>query len=211
MVPEKLTVVLSGAPAGVNVAGLKLHVTEAGRPEHEKLIAVSKPFAGVMVRVAVAAIVFVSVPLPGVIDNEKSGRGAEIVTVTALEVEAAKPATPPYCAVIVCVPSARVVVDMEALPVEPTDALPMGVLPSLKVTVPVGTVVPEVGETSAASIMLVPVAAEVGVAVRLVVVERVPGAFTVMPTAEEVLALKVVSPWYAAVILCAPAESAVVV
>jgi hypothetical protein len=92
MPPENVTVVLSGAPAGVRVAGLNPHEAPAGRPEQAKLIAELKPFTGVTVRVAVAG----AVPLAGLIAAEKSaGGGAVIVTVTALDVDEEKEVDPP--------------------------------------------------------------------------------------------------------------------
>ncbi len=94
--PENVTVALSGAPAGVTVAGLKPHDTPEGNPEQAKATAVSKPFVGVTVMLAVAGVELVSVPLPGLIDSEKSGGGgAETVTVTAGEVLPSKLLSPP--------------------------------------------------------------------------------------------------------------------
>ena len=84
--------VLSGAPAGVNVAGLKLHVAPDGKPEQAKLIAALNPFTGVTVKVAEAG----AVPVAGLIATEKSaGAGAVMVTVIALDVDEEKAVDPP--------------------------------------------------------------------------------------------------------------------
>ena len=92
MPPEKLTVLLSGAAAGVSVAGLKLHAAPDGRPEQAKLIVELNPFTGVTVKVADAG----AVPLAGLIVREKSaGGGAVIVTVTALDTEEENAVDPP--------------------------------------------------------------------------------------------------------------------
>jgi hypothetical protein len=92
MLLEKLTVVLSGAPAGVSVAGLKLHDAPVGRPEQAKLIAALNPFTGVTVKVAEAG----AVPLAGLIATEKSaGGGAVMLTDTALDVDEEKAVDPP--------------------------------------------------------------------------------------------------------------------
>lgn len=71
--------------------------------------------------------------------------------------------------------------------------LPMVVVPSRKLTVPVGEVVPEAGVTVTVKVMLVPLTAEVLDAARVVVV-AMTGAVTVTTTAEEVLPVKLLSP-----------------
>ena len=86
--------VLTAAPAGVTVDGLKLHDRPDGSPEQAKLIVLLKPLAGVTVTVAVAGEELLSVPLAGLTEAEKSGTGAVIVIVTAEEVEALKLASP---------------------------------------------------------------------------------------------------------------------
>jgi hypothetical protein len=83
---ENVTVALTGALLGVTIAGLKLHETPEGNPEQTKVTAASKPLTGVTVILAVAGVELVSVPLAGLIESEKSGGGAEMVTVTAGEV-----------------------------------------------------------------------------------------------------------------------------
>ena len=92
MLLEKLTVVLTGDPAGVSVVGLKLHAAPDGRPEQAKLIAVLNPFTGVTVKVAETG----AVPLAGLIAIEKSaGGGAVMLTDTALDVDEEKAVDPP--------------------------------------------------------------------------------------------------------------------
>jgi hypothetical protein len=90
-----VTVVVAAAPDGVTVEGLKLHVTEAGSPEHAKLIEELNPLTGVTVRVAEAAPPFVTVPLVTLKPREKSGVGIVMETVTAGDVEVAKVVAPP--------------------------------------------------------------------------------------------------------------------
>ena len=75
------------------------------------------------------------------------------------------------------------------------DPVPTVAAPSAKVTVPVGVVVPEAGETIAVKVMLVPLTADVADAVSAVDVETgTTTAFTVTVIAVEVLPLKLVSP-----------------
>ncbi len=66
-------------------------------------------------------------------------------------------------------------------------------VPSRKVTVPVGVVEPDAGVTVAVKLMPVPLTAEVAEAERTVVVSTI-GAFTVMTTGADVLPRKLVSP-----------------
>ena len=106
-----MTVDVSAAPAGVSVAGLKVHPTEAGRPEQAKLTVPVNPLTGVTVSVALAAAVLVSVPLPGLTPSVKSGAGAVMVTGTALDVDTENDASPPYAAVIEWLPTASDVVE----------------------------------------------------------------------------------------------------
>ena len=85
---------------------------------------------GVKVSVALAGAEPVSVPLVGLMLNEKSGGGAVMVTVTAVEVDLAKLALPPYCAVMEWLLTARVVVEKVPTPEESRAPLPMDVTPS---------------------------------------------------------------------------------
>ena len=74
-----------------------------------------------------------------------------------------------------------------------SEPVPIEAPASAKVTVPVGVVVPEAGETTAVKVMLIPLTADVADAVSAVDVDT-GKAFTVTATAEEVLPLKLVSP-----------------
>jgi len=85
---------------------------------------------GVTASVAVAGAELVSVPLVGLMFNEKSGTGTVMVTVTADEVEAAKAALPPYVAVMEWLPAAREVVEKVATPELSRVPVPMDVAPS---------------------------------------------------------------------------------
>ena len=71
---------LAALPAGVSVAGLKLHVAPAGKPEHAKLTCELNPFAGVTVSVRLpwpaALMVRVDALAPNV--NVGGGGGAGI-------------------------------------------------------------------------------------------------------------------------------------
>ena len=72
--------------------------------------------------------------------------------------------------------------------------VPKVVEPSVKVTVPVGEAVPDVGVTVAVKVRLVLLTAVVVADARVVVVATKDTAFTLMGMAEEVLVLKAVSP-----------------
>ena len=96
------------APLGVTVAGLKVQVAYSGSPEQAKVMADAKPKAGV------AVMVVAPVP-PLAIETEAGLRdrlkpGVPTTTLTAADVEAAKTASPPYCAVMLSVPTGSDVV-----------------------------------------------------------------------------------------------------
>jgi hypothetical protein len=78
--------------------------------------------------------------------------GAEIVTDTAVDVDAAKFASPEYAAEIECEPIARLDVSNAAEPDEFSDALPICVAPSRNATVPVGTSDPDFDATAAVNV-----------------------------------------------------------
>jgi hypothetical protein len=87
-------VVTAALPLGVTVAGLKVQVAWAGRPEHAKVMADAKPKAGV------AAMVVVPVP-PLAIEIEAGLRDrlkavVPTTTLTVADVEAPKTLSPPY-------------------------------------------------------------------------------------------------------------------
>ena len=79
-------------PAGVTVAGAKLHVESAGSPEQLKLIAEANPNAGVAVTVVVALLPLATDAEVGLSDKEKVGEPT--ITLTADEADAAKMASP---------------------------------------------------------------------------------------------------------------------
>lgn len=111
------------------------------------------------------------------------GRWVAGFTVTlALPVEAAKVAAPPKLAVIVSVPTGKVVIVNLATPAlrfpVPSDAPPLA-----NVTIPVG--VPEEDATVAVSVTLPPAVIETGFAATVVVVPAMPGAATVTVTGAE--------------------------
>jgi hypothetical protein len=64
----------------------------------------------------------------------------------ALDVADENDESPPYCAVMLCTPYARLDVEYEAVP-EITETVPSGVAPSRKVTIPVGVPDPDVTVT----------------------------------------------------------------
>lgn len=103
--------------------------------------------------------------------------GAATVTATAAEVDPEKFASPEYTAVTECDPTLRLDVLNSAAPEEFKPPVPICVPPSLKVTEPVGTPVPDVGAIVAVNVTACPkvtcaadatrdafVAAEVGLA-----------------------------------------------
>jgi hypothetical protein len=78
---------------------------------------------------------------------------------------------------------------------EPTVPVPSVVVPSAKVTAPVGVALPDAGVTFAVNVRLVPLAADVAEAAIVVVVAITTGAaLTVTATAVEVLPRKLLSP-----------------
>jgi hypothetical protein len=82
---------LAAAPLGVTLAGLNVQVASTGNPLHERVVAALKPLIGVIVTVTVLELPFVTVPLAGDWEIEKSGTGAALtVTTTAAETDAAK-------------------------------------------------------------------------------------------------------------------------
>jgi hypothetical protein len=70
--------VVTAAPAGVTVAGLKAHVAPAGRPEQAKLTAESNPFSGVTVSVTAPSKVEVAVTESGEALSVNAGAGAMV-------------------------------------------------------------------------------------------------------------------------------------
>jgi len=133
-----------------------------------------------------------------------------MVSVSAAEVLAARVALPEYLAVIECVPTVSVDVAKVATAPPFSVPLPSVVVPSRKVTVPVG--VPEVlDEIVAANVTGAPLDAEAAELTSAAVVEIGAAAVMVSVSAAEVLLAKVALPEYLAVIVCAPTESVDVV
>ena len=92
------------------------------------------------------------------------------VTLTALEPEPPLAESPPYVAVMECAPTLRLLVVYTAMPVPFNVIDPKVVVPSLKVTVPVGTLELPTSATVAVKLTAVPAVAELGAALRVVVV-----------------------------------------
>src|SRR5215472_8610930 len=130
------------APAGT-VLGLKLATAPSGRPLTVKVTAL--PGGGVTVRTKFATppgtmFADVGAPCAGPMLND------EIACPRAALVAGAKLASPEYCAVMVWLPTVRAEVVYVAMPVA-TVPEPSWVVPSQKVTVPVGV---PAGELTAA-------------------------------------------------------------
>jgi hypothetical protein len=81
-------------PPGVTEPGLILQVAFWGAPEHARLTVWLNPPAGVIVIVVVALPPLLTVPVAGDRPRLKLAGKAVMVTGTAEEVEAAKPAAP---------------------------------------------------------------------------------------------------------------------
>ncbi len=102
-----LIVVCTALPFGVTVVGLKVQVAPADSPEHAKLTCWLKPPDGVMLMAVVTDWPAFVDPLVGERPRAKSaGAALLIVTVAADDVDDAKLLSPPYAAVIECVPTA---------------------------------------------------------------------------------------------------------
>ena len=92
---------------------------------------------------------------------------------------------------MLCAPVDKLEVEKVPFPAD-SELVPMVVVPSRKVTVPVGAVRPDAGETVAVKVRLAPLTAVAEDAASAVVV-AIP-ALTVMVTTVEVLVLKLASP-----------------
>jgi hypothetical protein len=122
-----------------------------------------------------------------------------MVCVSDAEILAVKLLSPLYVAVILRTPTRRELVDNVAFPVLSTIRVPRLVVPSLKVTVPVGVPAPGGGTaTVAVKATLCPKTDGLGVLTSVVVVV---GWMTVTVTGDETLVLKLPSPRYWAVML----------
>ena len=135
------------------------------------------------------ALTVAEVEPPAATPMEKSS-GAFIVSSSITDALAAKLASPEYLAVIECVPTAKEDVLNVACAFAPSEPLPIWLVPSRKVTLPVGVPLTAL-ETAAVKVSCCPavtVAAEEVSAVEV-------AAWTVSLTAvDEVLTVKFVSP-----------------
>lgn len=132
-----------------------------------------------------------------------------MVIARARDVDTAKFVSPGYCAVIECAPAVSEDVEKLAADAEFSVAVPSEVVPSRKVIIPVGDFCALVGVTLTMNVTLAPCAADDG-PVSVVTVGISAGALMVIVSALDVLVAKFASPPYFAVIVCAPAERAVV-
>src|SRR5580658_2184914 len=190
-------------------------------------VATPEPFSVAVPRTVVPSsnvIVPVGVPEPGalavtvvvnVTDWPKSDGLAEVVTVvlvpssltvwlTADDVLPVKSLSPPYTTVIECVPTDSDEVLRVPTPEPFNVAVPRTVVPSSKVTVPVG--VPDPGALAVTVVVNVTDwPKSEGLADELTLV-LVPSSPTVWLTADDVLPVKSLSPPYTTVIECVPTE-----
>ena len=121
----------------VVVTGLKVPDIPSASLEILKVTASVNPDDRVMDTVYVVPDPAVTVLLDGEAEREKSPAGAAFtVCVNADDVLPATLKSPPYVAVIKCSPAERLEVENDAFP-ELTVAVPIWVVPSLNVTVPV--------------------------------------------------------------------------
>ena len=105
VVPIESVVVLAWPALAVRVAGLKVQVLSAGRPEHANVMVPERPPLAVTVSSAFTVCPRVTLSDAGLELMEKSGAGA-VVTVTVLDaVLGWKFASPLYWNVIVWVPT----------------------------------------------------------------------------------------------------------
>ena len=88
-----VTVLMTAAPLGVTIAGLKLQLVPEGNPEQLKLIGKLNPFSGIKVTVRVDGCPGVRLTLGLLITIAYSG--APTVTVTTAEVEGESLVSPP--------------------------------------------------------------------------------------------------------------------
>jgi hypothetical protein len=130
------------------------------------------------------------------------------VTATAADVLPALLLSPPNTAVTECGPSASVEVANVATPAPFNIPVPSVFAPSMKVTVPVGTLLPRLCVTVAVNVTFVPTFTFAALAISAV---DVCARLTVTVTAADVLAALLLSPPYTAVTECCPTASVEVV
>lgn len=146
---------VTAAPFGVTLAGAKVQVVYAGRPLHVSDTDVENAPVGVTVIVTLVEDPAEIAALPGEAESEKSG-ASETITCIAAEIDVASELSPEYSAVMLCVPTASVLVVYVAMPADKA-TLPSVVAPSRNVTEPVGCEVPEIRDTVAVNVTAVPV------------------------------------------------------
>jgi hypothetical protein len=105
-----IVVLAAAVPFGVTVAGEKLQAAPLGRPEQARPTAELNPPLGVMVKVSVALWPGVTVRPAALAAIVKLG-AALTVSVMGAETEAAKFVSPEYCAVMVCFPTSKLLVE----------------------------------------------------------------------------------------------------
>ena len=115
-----------------------MQVASEGRPVQAKVTGCAKPPAGLTETVDVPVAPAVMERLAGLALMENEGGMACTVTVMAVEVEAAKLLSPPYCAVMLWAPVAKAPAEYVVTPEVFNVPMPSVVVPSRKVTVPVG-------------------------------------------------------------------------
>jgi hypothetical protein len=203
------SIVVAGAPFGVIECGSNSQSIPSGTFEQENCTCWLNPFVGVTVTTARPGCDALTVTLDGETDSVKFPAAAVMLIEAAVEVDVAKFASPPYCAVIECVPVESVDVEKVVEPEPLSVPGPRFVAPSRNITVPVGTFVPFAGVTLAMNVTFVPDVAVAG-PVSVVVVEMSAPAFTTSDKAGEVLVENFESPLYFAVMECVPCMRVVV-
>src|ERR1700723_1021589 len=139
------SIVVVGAPFGVTEAGWNPQSIPSGTFEQENCTCWLNPFVGVTVTTARPGCDALTVTLDGETDSVKFPAAAVMLIEAAVEVDVAKFASPPYCAVIECVPVESVDVEKVVEPEPLSVPGPRFVAPSRNITVPVGTFVPLAG------------------------------------------------------------------
>ena len=101
------SMVEAGAPFGVTACGSNSQSIPSGTFEQENCTCWLNPFVGVTVTTAMPACDGVTVALEGETERVKFPATAVMLIENAVEVETAKFASPPYCALIECIPVER--------------------------------------------------------------------------------------------------------
>lgn len=105
-------VVVALVPSGVTLCGVNVHCASDGSPLQLNANGEVNPFTGVIVSVAVPDCPLTTFRVFGLTPTVKSaGGGGFTVTVTAVEADAVKEVSPPYCAVMELAPTGKAVVE----------------------------------------------------------------------------------------------------